>query len=208
MEQNWIYALLAITISHAALAQQPGDPDSTFASDGIVTTDFAPTGNDFGEAVAIQPDGKIVVAGTSFNGSTYVFALARYSTNGDLDPTFGSGGRVTTAIGNMDDRATAVAIQPDGKIVAAGSSFTNGTGYGFALVRYNPDGSLDNTFSGDGIQHDDISAGSDEAYSIALQPDGKIVLAGYANNGSSNDDFALLRYNPDGTLDNTFSGDN
>ena len=158
MEQNWIYALLAITISHAALAQQPGDPDSTFASDGIVTTDFAPTGNDFGEAVAIQPDGKIVVAGTSFNGSTYVFALARYSTNGDLDPTFGSGGRVTTAIGNMDDRATAVAIQPDGKIVAAGSSFTNGTGYGFALVRYNPDGSLDNTFSGDGIQHDDISA--------------------------------------------------
>ncbi|MEO8067841.1 MAG: hypothetical protein ABI599_09135 [Flavobacteriales bacterium] len=206
MKSKIITAILAIALVNVSQAQQAGDLDSTFAADGIATTNIVNSGNDFGEAIAIQADGRIVVAGATSGTTAYEITVVRYLPNGDPDPAFGTGGLVTTAIGTMDDRAYAVGIQPDGKIVVAGSSFINGTGAGIALARYTADGTLDNTFSGDGKLVDDISAGYDEVFALVLQPDGKILVAGYANNGS-NDDFALLRYNPDGTRDNGFSGD-
>lgn len=123
---------------------------------------------------------------------------------GTLDPTFGNGGKVVTSITPGQDKSYGVAIQTDGKIIVAGHSTSTVTGKDFAVVRYNTNGSLDNTFGNNGVVTSDLQTGSDDvAYSIALQTDGKIVLAGYSDNGS-NKDAALVRYNNDGTLDNTF----
>ncbi|MBK9628286.1 MAG: hypothetical protein IPO56_11450 [Flavobacteriales bacterium] len=119
-------------------------PDNSFGVDGKVTTGVIGTGTDRGTSVAIQPDGKIVVAGESNNGTDLDFALARYTTDGSLDNSFGVNGKVTTAIGTGNDRGTSVTIQPDGKIVVAGES-NNGTDDDFALARYTTDGSLDNS---------------------------------------------------------------
>jgi uncharacterized delta-60 repeat protein/gliding motility-associated-like protein len=181
-----------------------GSLDDTFDSDGIVTTAIG-SGDDYGYSVAIQSDGKIVVAGLSFNGSNYDFALVRYNADGSLDNTFGSNGIVTTVIGSSSDFAYSVAIQNDGKIVVAGGSY-NGSNYDFALVRYNVDGSLNNTFDNDGIVTTAIGSGDGHGHSIAIQSDGKIVVAGYGDNGS-NLDFAIVRYNANGSLDNTFDSD-
>lgn len=124
--------------------------------------------------------------------------------SGALDPTFGNGGKVVTSITPGQDKAYGVAIQTDGKIIVAGHSTSTVTGKDFAVVRYNSDGSLDNTFGNNGVVTTDLQTGSDDvAYSVALQTDGKIVLAGYSDNGS-NKDAALVRYNDDGSLDNTF----
>ncbi len=157
-----------------------------------MTTDFGSRG-DFGLAVAIQPDGKIVAAGNSFGASGVDFALARYNANGTLDGGFGSGGTVLTDFGTFLDAASDVAVQPDGKIVAAGIS-----GGDFALARYNSDGSLDPSFGSGGKVTTDFGS-FDQANAVVVQPDGKIVAA-----GGSGSDFALARYNSDGSLDATF----
>ena len=169
-------------------------------------------------AVAIQEsDGKIVVAGAANNdglGSSD-FALARYNADGSLDAGFGSGGKLVTDLGNGgEDVAAAVAIQSNGQIVAAGYGFTGSTQpniLDFALVRYNADGSLDPAFGGDGKVLTDIAAENDFINAIALQPDGKIVVAGFEGGAGGTDptvvDFALARYNVDGSLDATFGGD-
>ena len=171
-----------------------GDLDPTFGTGGKVTTDIQ---GDFDKAraVAIQPDGKIVVAGSAQNGMNIDFAVLRYNTNGTLDTSFGTGGKVLTPVLDSDDFATSVAIQPDGKIVAAGVALAGDDE--IAVVRYNTDGSLDTTFDADGKATFSILAGfNDIANAVAIQPDGKIVLAGSTNNGS-NDDFAVIRLNPD-----------
>ena len=113
-----------------------GSLDTTFNTTGKVTTAIGAI-NDSALAVAIQSDGKIVAAGYSYNGANYDFALVRYNTDGSLDTTFNTTGKVTTAIGASNDYAYAVAIQSDGKIVAAGYSY-NGANDDFALVRYLP----------------------------------------------------------------------
>jgi len=182
-----------------------GSLDTSFSSDGLLTTDFN-SGDDGADAVAVQADGKIVTAGYAYNGSNNDFALARYNPNGSLDTTFSSDGLLTTAVGSSSE-ARAVAVQADGKIVAAGSAYNGIFNSVFALARYNPDGSLDTTFSGDGLLTTDFGSSS-EARAMAVQADGKIVAAGSAyNNGIFNSVFALARYNPDGSLDTTFSGD-
>ncbi len=182
-----------------------GSLDNTFNDDGIITTNIG-TSNDDGKSVAIQSNGKIVVAGKSYNGSNYDFAVVRYNIDGSLDDTFSGDGKTTTAIGSEEDGSCSVAIQSDGKIVAAGYSHNSISNNDFAIVRYNTDGSLDNTFSGDGKATTDINADHDYGYSVAIQPDGKIVMAGENYNGSVYD-FAVIRYNADGSLDNTFSSD-
>jgi len=181
-----------------------GTPDTTFGTGGKVTTDIGGSG-DYAYAVAIQSDGKIVVAGTSSNGTNNDFAVVRYNTDGTLDTTFDTDGKVTTAIGGSYDSANAIAIQSDGKIVAAGTSF-NGADDDFALVRYNTNGTLDTTFDTDGKVTTAIGGSYDYANAIAIQSDGKIVVAGSYYNGAD-DDFALVRYNTDGTLDTTFDTD-
>jgi uncharacterized delta-60 repeat protein len=181
-----------------------GSLDNTFDSDGKVTTAIG-SGSEEGFSVAIQIDGKIVVAGYSYNGLNHDFALVRYNADGSPDNTFDSDGKVTTAIGSGNDIAYSVAIQSDGKIVVAGES-PNGSDDDFALVRYNTDGSLDNTFDSDGKVTTAIGSSTDDGQSVAIQSDGKILVAGYSYNGS-NGDFALVRYNADGSLDNTFDSD-
>ncbi len=172
--------------------------------DGTVTTDFG-SGDDIGNSVVVQADGKIVVAGRSYNGSDFDFSLTRYNPDGSLDTSFNGDGKLTTDFGSGDDHSLSVSVQADGKILAAGYSF-NGTNYDFALVRYNADGTLDTSFSADGMLTTAIGATGDIGYSVTLQADGKILMAGYSVSGLDKD-FALVRYNTDGSLDTSFSGD-
>ncbi len=199
----WII-LLAMAVPNRAQAAA-GDLDPTFGSGGKSTVGYPLGGANIGNAVALQPDGKIVVAGyigTGVNGNADMVVL-RFNPDGNLDSSFGSGGTVFTDFFAEDDRAYAVAIQADGKIVVAGSS----TQF-FALVRYNPDGTDDTSFGafGDGRVRTDVSGdGPAQANAIAIQSDGKIVVAGRSGDSAANSlDFAILRYNPDGTLDTDF----
>ena len=136
-----------------------GNLDPTFSHDGKVTTAFA--GGAGAWSVAIQPDGMIVVAG----GAVGKFGLARYDKDGGLDTTFGGNGKVTTDLTGGEDVARGVAVQADGKIVAVGhANFRR-----FAIVRYNPNGTLDTTFGGDGVVLTNFTPGSDIAYGVAIQ---------------------------------------
>jgi uncharacterized delta-60 repeat protein len=181
-----------------------GSLDNAFGIGGKVTTDFAGGCSDWGYSIAIQIDGKILVAGShTTGGNRAYFALARYNSNGSLDNTFGVGGQVTTAIGDYYDFSYSVAIQSDGKIVVAGTNqFTFGN-VDFALIRYNSNGSLDNNFGTSGKVTTDIGGINNYGFSVVLQSDGKIIVAGGSGNGTTTD-FTIVRYNNDGTLDNTF----
>ena len=121
-------------------------------------------------------------------------------------PSFSAGtGKVTTSIAPSTDSGQGIQVQADGKIVVAGYSH-NGSNFDFALVRYNADGSLDTTFGTAGKVVTPIGSSLDQAYSVQLQPDGKIVVSGLSSDGSDDYDFALVRYNTDGSLDVTFGG--
>ena len=177
--------------------------DSTFGTGGKVFAAIG-TGSDVGEKLTIQNDGKIVVAGFSYNGSDYDFAVARFLTNGTFDTTFNSTGHATTPVGNGDDQAYGVQVQSDGKIVIAGRS-SNGGFYDFALARFTANGILDTAFNGTGKVITPIGSGHGYAYGVALQSDGKIVAGGRSYNGT-NYDFAAVRYTTNGVLDTTFNG--
>ena len=179
---------------------EDGSLDTGFDSDGRVTTAIG-SGADEAEAVAVQPDGKIVAAGYRAASGNDDFAVVRYNADGSLDTGFGTGGKVTTAVGSGASRAQAIAVQSDGKIVAAGYGNDD-----FAVVRYNADGTLDTGFGTSGVVTTAIGSGADRAHAMAVQSDGKIVLAGYSHNGSD-EDFAVVRYNADGTLDTGFDSD-
>jgi uncharacterized delta-60 repeat protein len=161
-----------------------GSLDLTFGYylNGMVNIDFAAQ-YDLAYALALMPDGKIIVAGYAYNqdGTDSDFALARFDSDGKLDPTFGSDGRIMTDfLGGMDS-ACAVAVQPDGKIVATGYA-TLAAGKDFALARYNDDGSPDDTFGIGGKTSTDFYGQDDWAWATALTPNGRIVAAGYAMN--------------------------
>ncbi len=176
-----------------------GSLDTTFDSDGKLTTRVGFSSKFF--SVIQQADGKLVAAGEAYDGLRYGFLLMRYNSDGSLDAAFSGDGIVTTAIGEVNASARSVIQQADGKLVVAAIS-----GGGFTLLRYNSNGSLDATFSGDGIVTTAIGEGSAYATSVIQQTDGRLVVAGYARIGSS-DDIALARYNADGSLDTTFDGD-
>jgi uncharacterized delta-60 repeat protein len=180
-----------------------GSLDTTFSGDGRVTTDF---GADGAQAVALQADGKIVAGGFTVVTGTIDFALARYNSDGSLDTTFSGDGKVATNFTGDPDEARALAIQGDGKIVAAGGAGVFGIA-DFALARYKTDGSLDPSFGGDGKVRMDFAGGIDEASAMAIQGDGKIVAAGRVRVSVNNYDFALARYNTDGSLDPSFDVD-
>ena len=239
-----------------------GSLDASFGVGGKVVSGAAGLAN----AVAIQSDGKIVVAGELNAAAGTDIALARYNANGSLDAGFGSGGRLTTDIGNTDNRAGNLVVQPNGAIVVSGgvakritggvtpeghtdvvrytangsldASFGVGgklalpatlvgeglalqgdgkfvlvgsvnVGSGvtastdFALLRLNADGSPDTTFGTAGTVTTAISTDRDSAHAVALQADGRIVVAGTASNINAN--FAVARYNTNGTLDTSFA---
>jgi len=190
-----------------------GALDPSFGSNGTVTTAFDSSVNAAATDLALQPDGKIVVAGYSDGSGSYDFALARYLPTGALDPSFSGDGKVTTAFGSSTyDIATDLALQLDGKIVVTGFSGPSPASdtQAFALARYLPNGALDISFSGDGKVTTSFASGSyDGALALAIQPNGKIVVAGYsgANGISSDITFALARYLPNGALDISFNGD-
>lgn len=204
-----------------------GTPDDTFGDNGTVMTSFGDPADCHAqaEAAALQPDGKIVAAGTAGCRKADIdsrFAIARYSTDGALDPSFGDDGMVKTNFTRQMDKLTDVAIQPDAKIVAGGTAaywiveIPDALESRAALARYNLDGTLDSTFGGDGKVttsfHSRRCPGSNESYGLAIQPDGKIVEGGSAACSATAGDvphprWALARFRPNGTLDRTFGGD-
>jgi uncharacterized delta-60 repeat protein len=185
-----------------------GQLDPTFGTGGKLVLDFFQH-LDVATAVAIQKDGKIVLAGYTIAPSGRAFALARFNSDGQLDTTFDGDGKLTTAFSGTDTLLSDIALQTDGKIVAVGTnvlSLHEPPPSEFALARYNTDGSLDTTFDGDGkltSRFDDIS----EARAVSLQADGKIVVAGRIATERQSYHAVLVRYNPDGQLDNMFDGD-
>ncbi|HYU56948.1 MAG TPA: delta-60 repeat domain-containing protein, partial [Actinomycetota bacterium] len=169
-----------------------GSPDTTFSGDGRATIHFV--GQDSANGVALQPDGKIVVVGRTGVGD---FGVVRLNTNGSLDSSFSGDGKVgTPGLGAAQD----VAVVGGKIVVVGGASPSPGD---FVVARYTSTGSPDTTFSQDGIATTDF-AGSDVAYGLAVQPDGRIVVAGVT---SVNMNFALARYTTTGGLDSTFSND-
>lgn len=179
--------------------------DDSFGKDknGKVITDLGSF--EYGFGLALQPDGKIWAAGRGFNtaNGTYDFTLLRYDSNGVQDSSFTP---VRTDFALDDDLASSLALQPDGKILIAGQALISGSSfsdYDFALARYNPDGSLDTSFDGDGKVEEDFGFGDDVINVVSLQADGKILVAGRVAN-SFDDDFGLARYATNGTLDTSF----
>jgi uncharacterized delta-60 repeat protein len=178
-----------------------GTLDTTFGSGGMVITDFG-TNIEIGYSLALQVDGKIVVAGVSYvNGFSSFMSIGRYLPNGTLDSSFGGDGRVPVAVGQVAI-ARSVAIQANGRIVLGGLRHSGD--FDFAAVRLLADGTLDNTFSNDGIDVQQFTSEFDGCHDVLVQADQKILLVGRADAGASNDNFALLRYASDGTLDNSF----
>jgi len=204
-------SMLALFAYPQTMKAADGDLDPTFGVDGKVITDFNHS-TDWANAVALQPDGKLVVVGTTYKQNDYSdedFAVARYNSDGTLDTTFGRGGKVHTDFPGLAAVPSAVVIQPDGKIVVAGGAFPLFTFAGnFVIVRYNANGNLDRSFGDNGIVTTVMSAGS-YASSVALQTDGKIVAAGtlfvdFVIGDQSDTDFVVARYNRNGSLDTTF----
>ena len=188
----------------SAFSQDPGSLDLNFNGTGIVTTDIIQGNTDFSKSIIVQPDGKIIAAGYTSNASSDDFVIARYNPDGSLDNSFGTNGIVVANSTNQDDCFNSVALTPSGKIVAGGYVY-NGSNKNFLVARFMPDGNLDNTFGNNGIVNTDVSNFTDEVNSILVQPDGKIVAAGYAEFILNN--FAIARYKTNGDLDNTFSYD-
>ncbi len=180
-----------------------GTLDTSFSADGEVITDFG--GEDYGTSVAIQSDGKIVVAGYGSSGGPEDFAIVRYNTDGSLDTSFDTDGKLLIDFGRYEN-GKALAIQTDGKIVLAGNSVAaGGLAANINLVRLNTNGSLDTTFDSDGKVTTDIGP-NDDALSIAIQSDGKIIIGG-GSDASGSLETTLIRYNSNGSLDTTFNSD-
>jgi uncharacterized delta-60 repeat protein len=174
-----------------------GLPDENFGDAGKQLTEVGPGTTGASDAV-LQPDGKIVLAGSTNSGTNYDFALTRYTAAGKLDDTFGDAGRVITELGSEEDQGRAVALQADGSIVVAGKIGESSTGSNgaFVVARYTPGGVLDPTFNGTGFRKTQIAL-NDDALGVAIQADTKIVAAGGATNPPSV--FALARYIADDT---------
>jgi uncharacterized delta-60 repeat protein len=199
-----LFILYLVCVAPPCVAKiTSGDLDPTFGTDGKVTTYFGV--GDGANALAIDGTGKIVVAGfANYSDTGNAFILARYNTDGSLDTTFGTNGMVATDFFGSNDEAHALAIDSQGRIIVAGNAYiwktTDWYQY-FALARYNNDGSLDTTFGTNGkvtTQFGQVSV----PYALAIGNSDKIVLAGTAYG-----DFALARYNADGSLDTTFGTD-
>ncbi len=183
------------------------EPDGSLPSSGIYPVPFGNTDN-IGSSLAVQPDGKIVLAATTWIDGNSDFALARLLPNGQPDPAFGAAGLVTTDFDNSADIANAVCLQTDGKVIVAGTS-----GPDIAVARYNSDGSLDNTFGLGGKITTDVWGYNDRGNAVTVQPDGRILVAGDAGRqeqclgGTCYYEFVLARYNPGGSLDPSFGPD-
>ena len=196
--------LIVFLLPAIALAA-PGDLDTSFhAPDGFVLFNGSGNNRDRGIELAIQPEGKIVVMGYSHNGNDDDIMILRYNPDGSLDSTFGTGGVVYYGgPGAGSDRGLGLVLQSDGKIVVVGRVY-NGANYDVLVLRYNPDGTPDHAFGTGGVViYDGPENGSDIAFGVAIQSDGKLVVVGESYFGTDKE-LLVLRYNPDGTLDGSF----
>jgi uncharacterized delta-60 repeat protein len=196
------------SLSYFTLARYDtdGNLDTSFSGDGKVTTDLGGS-NDALYSMAVQSDGKILVVGQhyfddSVGNQVTCLALLRYNADGSPDTSFSNDGKVILMRFLLTEwhSCNDVAIQSDGKIVVAGSMDND-----FALVRFNTDGTLDTGFSGDGIVTTDFGDSIDQATSVTVQSDGKIVVAGYKIGGEPYSSVLIARYNSDGSLDSNLS---
>ena len=185
-----------------------GSRDTTFGSLGVKTILFSHSSTpDVPNALAIQPDGKIIVAGQTFNGNNFDFAIARLGIFGSLDTTFSGDGKLTVDLSAGDEKCTSAAINSTGsKIVVAGSTNEGSGDLDFFLVMLRSDGSFDTAFAGNGRKRTDFYGLNDEPKSV-LFDGSKVLAAGYSTTSSTGKDVTLARYYSDGSLDTTFSGD-
>ena len=199
-----LLVLALLTVFVPAASATAGAIDVSFGADGALRTNFGGT-YDWAYATVIQPDGRILAAGVSNAHGTYDFALARYTATRDLDPTFGDGGVVLTDFGESYDWAYALALRSDGTILVAGVSDASGS-KDFALARFGPNGTLDRNFGRGGLVTERVrSLTTDIVHGIAVQPDGKILVAGVTYEDvltlRPHGDFMLARYLPNGQTD-------
>jgi uncharacterized delta-60 repeat protein len=201
-----------VTRFMAARFLENGLPDNSFGEDGCVVP-LIPENQSVATALAVQTDGKLVLAGWSWTGTDSRFVAARCNTDGTMDTSFDGDGVVETDLGTPNDYAHAVAIQSNGAIVLAGYTALSGQVSHMALVRYLSNGALDNSFDGDGRLSLSIGNTGDGAYALAIQrgstgkPD-RILVAGVGSNlGPTQNGIALARLNLNGTLDTGFDGD-
>ena len=209
-----LFVALSATIAAAFPVQIPGNFDPAFSKTNNLAIG---NGNDRARATAVQADGKIVLAGQCVNAVNLDFCLARFNADGSLDASFTGPGSAAagkfilpTGAGPGDNGATAIALQPDGKIIVAGGCFKTGTDYDFCIARLNPNGSRDSSFvgpggAGNGFFPLSLGPSSNYAFAVVLQPDGKIVLAGQCA-GLTNYDFCAARLNSNGSFDLSFVG--
>ncbi len=214
LERAWRAILVGLVVLLASAGMQaeafaaPADLDPAFGAGGTISHSIT-SGNDELRAIAIQPDGKIVAVGKSIVANRD-FAVMRLNNDGSLDTTFSGDGLLTLdVVGGRHDDVYDVAIQPDGKIVAAGSSMFGSSGTMFAAVRLNSDGSYDNSFDTDGRAYVWFGFGTtDQQVANALQNNGKIVIAGqYYQDSPPVQDFFVSQYDSNGVLDPGFDGD-
>ncbi|KQV11986.1 MULTISPECIES: hypothetical protein [unclassified Kitasatospora] len=214
-----LVASASVTGAAVAVADTgTGTLDPRFGTEGVVSTATAPaTGSDFQNGLVIDRQGRILVSGSSDMGEGAggnQWRISRYTPEGSLDPSFGSGGTVLTsmsAVGGSEEHIWALALQADGKIVAVGHATTAAGGEDFALARYLPDGRLDPNFGQGGTVLTTIGPGqgADEAHDVRVLRDGRIMVAGFTSTTASRSsrDFALVAYCPDGSLDTSFGQD-
>jgi uncharacterized delta-60 repeat protein len=185
---------------------QPGTLDSDFSADGKQTVSFFSGGDDTAYSMIQLSDTKILIAGTSNNGTNNFGSIVRLNSDGSLDGNFGVAGKVTIGFPPSDVLVKSMAIQADHKIVVAGT-YLSVFGESFLVARFLPNGIPDSTFGGDGVVITSIGANSDIAFDVKIQSDQKIVVGGTAKNANNFFDFAVTRYLVNGNLDSTFSLD-
>lgn len=179
-----------------------GTLDTTFSGDGKVSTDLG--GTDYAYAMALQPDNRILVAGSRGLATVTTLAVLRYNTDGSLDTTWNGTGQVFTPV-LLHSEANSVQVLPDGKVLVGGYTVVSARAGGdFAVIRYHSDGSLDTSFNGTGKATVDFGSDYDMGFSAVAQRNGRVVVAGVINYGVSNGNLAVTRLNANGTLDTTF----
>jgi uncharacterized delta-60 repeat protein len=201
MSKNFLISALVILFYSLPSHGQFGVLDGDFDGDGIVITSVGDK-TDRGVSVAVQNDGKIVVAGYTYGTSDYDVVVLRYNVDGTLDNSFSFDGKVTLDIG-YNEYTKSMTIQDDGKIIVVGYT-SNGNDNDYFVARFNVDGTLDNTFDSDGKLLTNFG-NSDVASDVIVQDDGKIIVMGYSSDINNN--FSMAKYNANGSLDNSFSVD-
>jgi uncharacterized delta-60 repeat protein len=201
MKKRYLFSAVLVAAALRLPAQNAGDLDESFGNNGIVITDVT-GGNDFSYAAVIQPNGHVVLTG--YSSFTHDIFLCRYDTLGYLDPTFGSGGIVSTDAGTESDYASAMALQPDGKLVVGGTINDGGSNTEAVILRYLSDGTMDTAFGNSGSVVLGIGAMHEIVRAVMVQADGKILVAGATQITGTVYDWVIARVNANGSMDDGF----